>query len=54
MLKKYEVGSPEWQTNIIESMQTQINALLLEGKDVKALVLTKILDELKIYFKQKK
>lgn len=48
-----EIGSPEWEASIIKSMTTQINALLLERKDMRALALSKILDDLKIYFKQK-
>jgi hypothetical protein len=50
---KPEIGSPEWETLIVESMSRQINALLLERKDMRALALSKILDDLKIYFKQK-
>lgn len=53
MSKKPKIGSSEWETQIIESMATQINALLFERKDMRALALSKILDELKIYFKQK-
>lgn len=53
MTRKPEIGSPEWETQIIESIATHINALLLERKDMRALALSKILDEFKIYFKQK-
>ena len=53
MSKKPKIGSSEWETQIIESMATQINALLFDRKDMRALALSKILDELKIYFKQK-
>jgi hypothetical protein len=29
MTRKAEIGSPEWETQILESIATQINALLL-------------------------
>lgn len=52
MPNKPTIGSEDWKEQIIKNITHQINGLLSDHKDMRALRLSDVLDELKIYFKQ--